>query len=64
VRFARVRSLLGVEVSGLVGPAGGEVALAAWRDCTVVVNGETLVLRKGETRELVLGPVQGRLAVL
>ncbi len=58
VRFANVRSVLGVHVSGTVRGAAGEVQLTAWKDCSIKLNGLAIALKKGQTRKLALPPTR------
>lgn len=52
VRFANVRSALGVTVSGELRGPHGSVRLQAWRDCTLSVHGQTLTLKRDEQHAL------------
>ncbi len=44
-----VRSLLGVTVSGTVGPHRAELTLTAWKDADFEMHGERVRLKKGES---------------
>lgn len=54
VRFGRIRSLLGVDVSGIIENGKANVTLTAWKDCTVDVGGEKVTLKMGEAKSLTL----------
>ncbi len=54
VRFANLRSLLGVSVSGRIDNGVATIALTAWQDCTVRVGGNDIALKKGQSRTVTL----------
>lgn len=50
VRFANIRTPVGVTVSGEVKDGVGKATLRAWKDTTLTVKGKSISLRKGQTR--------------
>ena len=53
VRFRRLRTISGVELSGVMTPGRYDIELVATRDATVCFQGKSMVLRKGERQRLI-----------